>query len=356
MADTNKTTQRFFLDLEGLGALWTKIKSSFASKSETENALAGINEDIAGVERSLENVLNMVLAVSPKEVANYSAAIASASQVVPGIAIKVLNDETVDGNVKPAGIYLVENLNPVSLIYVGNSNSSVNTEELAAIIARIAELEAKVVKTVSVTDGTNSLGSYEVVNNTLYLIHDDVVDINSDSINALTHRAIAAKFKEMQDMITLIPRFTVAVVDELPASDISTSTVYLVKNSDPATNNMYSEWLYVESSPTEWVWEKLGEQVINTAGGVTMDQVTSAINESLKNYVTTENLNNAITVAKTEIKNEIKSEISDEYLTKEEAASMFATEDSILESLQSTDEGSLGSSISIPLSDIESLS
>lgn len=355
MADTNKT-QRFFLDLEGLGALWTKIKSSFASKSETEAALSTINDNIAGVEKSLETVLNMVLAVSPKEVENYSAALTSAAQVVPGIAIKVLNDETIDGEVKPAGIYLVENLNPVSLIFVGDANSSVDAEELAAIVARIADLEAKVVKSVSVTDGTNSIGSYEVANNTLYLIHDDAVDVNSNSINALTHRAIAAKFKEMAEMITLIPRFKIAVVDSLPTSDISASTIYLVKNTDPETNNMYAEWIYVQASSTEWVWEKLGEQAMNVSGGVTMEQVTYAINESLKDYVTTENLNNAIANAKTEIKNEIKSEISDEYLTKEEAADMFATEESILSSLQSTAEGSLGSTISIPLSDIESLS
>lgn len=62
------------------------------------------------------------------------------------------------------------------------------------------------------------------------------------------------KFNKMQETINAIPKYKTQVVSALPTSDISVSTIYLVKSSDES-NNMYTEYIYSNNK-----WEKLGEQ------------------------------------------------------------------------------------------------
>ena len=331
MADNKK----YFLDFGGLQTLWNKMKGTFAGKAATETAITDIN-------KNLETILNMVLAVSPKVVDNYSAALSAAPEVVPGIAIKVKNEETINDVVKPSGIYLIENTDPVSLIYVGNTNSNISNEELANIIAKIATLEANAIKNVKISNGTDELGSYEINDNTLIVIHDDVVDINSESIHALTHRAVAAKFKELSDKITKLPTFKIEVVDSLPIDSISLSTIYLVKSNNTSDNNLYTEYIRVYDSNSNLVWEKLGEHNIASAEGVTTEQMNNAIANALKDYVTKANLESTLETKKAEIKQEITAELSE----------IFATEESILNSIQT---GTIGNTIMITDEQIKSL-
>lgn len=341
MADTNTSTKKFFLDLEGLGTLWSKIKSNFAGKSETETALSNVNTNISNVQKDLESILNMVLAVSPKEVNTYSDAVLAAPDVVPGIAIKVNTAETVNDIVKPAGIYLVENVDPVSLVFVGNADSNISTEELAGIISRIAVLEANAVKYATITDANGTqLGTYNVTDNTLVIVHDDAVDVNSESIHALTHRAVAAKFRDMLDMISVIPRFKISVVDSLPTTAWSLSTIYLVKNSSEQTNNLYTEYIYVENQG----WEKLGEQTITLDDYVTKDVLNSTVNEALKDYAKNTDIET--------LKNEILGIVADIYATKEEI-SEFMTETDIINSIT---DGNIGNEIAITEDQINDLS
>lgn len=314
--------KKYFLDLGGLKTLWNKMKSTFASKSD------------------LESILNMVLAVSPKEVDTYSIALESAKSVAPGIAIKVKNSETINGEVKSAGIYLVENLDPVTLVYVGDSKSTTSTEELAQILNKIVALEAIAIKKVVISDG-NTNEELTLSDNTLAIVYDDKVDINSESIHALTHKAVAAKFKEMTELITTLPTFKIAVVNELPTDSISLSTIYLIKSEKTDTNNLFTEYIYVNSD-NGYVWEKLGEHKIASGSGVSLEQVNSAISNALKDYVTTANLEAKLAQQKEEFKEEIVSELSE----------TFATEASILESIQ---YGNIGEAMLIPSSEIEKL-
>ena len=50
--------------------------------------------------------------------------------------------------------------------------------------------------------------------------------------------------EEVDNMISVIPKFAIAVVNELPVSDISTTTVYLVPNNSGETSNLYDEYIY----------------------------------------------------------------------------------------------------------------
>ena len=53
--------------------------------------------------------------------------------------------------------------------------------------------------------------------------------------------------------VSLIPRFNISVVDALPTQDISTTTIYLVRNTETNSDCLYEEFIYVNNA-----WESLG--------------------------------------------------------------------------------------------------
>ena len=81
---------------------------------------------------------------------------------------------------------------------------------------------------------------------------------------------------EIDSKISAIPKFDIRVVDELPTTDISETTVYLVA-SESDDQNLYVEYIYVGGT-----WEKLGEQkldlsnVVNSINGKTGEVELSA--------------------------------------------------------------------------------
>ena len=50
--------------------------------------------------------------------------------------------------------------------------------------------------------------------------------------------------EEVDNMISAIPKFDIKVVDSLPISDISNTTIYLLRNSGQETQNLYDEYIY----------------------------------------------------------------------------------------------------------------
>ena len=57
--------------------------------------------------------------------------------------------------------------------------------------------------------------------------------------------------------LSAIPKFAIQVVTSLPTTNISSTTVYLL-SSGSETNNLYTEYIYVNNK-----WEKLGEQKVD---------------------------------------------------------------------------------------------
>ena len=94
----------------------------------------------------------------------------------------------------------------------------------------------------------------ELQNYTLYSDYEQTTDAVSALQNSIANVYTQA---EVDDRINRIPKFNIAVIEELPTTDISTTTVYLKKIGDEA-GNMYAEYIYVNNA-----WEKLGEQSVN---------------------------------------------------------------------------------------------
>lgn len=94
-----------------------------------------------------------------------------------------------------------------------------------------------------------------------------------------------ATIEWVNGQISAIPKYSTSVVQQLPATDISNTTVYLVPSTDPDDQNLYTEYIYVNGA-----WEKLGVQKIDLSNYVTNDSLSTTLN----NYVQSSDLDTAI--------------------------------------------------------------
>ncbi len=80
---------------------------------------------------------------------------------------------------------------------------------------------------------------------------------------------------QVDQKISTIPKFGIKVVTALPGTEISATTVYLVK-SGAESQNLYTEYIYANGA-----WEKLGEQKVDLTNYVTKsDTITGAQKKS----------------------------------------------------------------------------
>ena len=332
MADT----QKYFLDLGGLTKLWGKIKASFADKEQTQSSIDNINANIDSLDERIEiidndvnNLETTVLTIAPREVNYYSEAIEASKELAVGTPINVKLPDTSADDPTPSGystgIYMVTA--PGEIKYISTSDGNADASDITALGNRVETLENSVVKSAEIVDenGTQLGQSFSVADNVLLVAHDDTFDINSESVKALTHRAVAAKFRNIENSLTQIPKFKVAVVDELPTDEISLSTIYLVRNNNVSDNNLFTEYIYVETvkdnpettdvNESQYAWEKLGEQTLVIEDIVTQNQLNNAINNALSEYSKTADIQDMISEANSNLKIDILKTVEETYAT-----------------------------------------
>ena len=332
MADT----QKYFLDLVGLTKLWSKIKASFADKEQTQASIDSINGNIQSlderiqiVDNDVNNLETTVLTIAPREVNYYSEAIEASKELAVGTPINVRLPETSADDPTPSGystgIYMVVASGVIK--YISTSDGDADASDITALGNRVTSLEDTVVKSAEIIDekGTQLGQSFSVTDNVLLIAHDDTFDINSESVKALTHRAVAAKFRNIENSLTQIPKFKVAVVDELPTDEISLSTIYLVRNTNVSDNNLFTEYIYVETvkdnpettdvDESRYAWEKLGEQTLVIEDIVTQNQLNNAINTALSEYSKTADIRDMISEANENLKIDVLKTVEETYAT-----------------------------------------
>ena len=333
-------TKKYFLDFGGLQALWGKMKNTFASKDSVDtlgSQIGTINDNISNLNKEIESVEAITLSYAPKTVEKYSDALAAVNSVAAGQIFVVGMDE---GEYKE-GFYIVDT--DKSLHYIGTTVGG-SDSEITALRDRISTLEGQIITAGSiVTSEGTTLSGITIANNSLIMVYDDEVVANTESVNALTHRAAAAKFAELEGMISSVPKFKIEVVNELPTMGWSLSTIYLVKNVTEQSNNLYTEYIYVEGKG----WEKLGEQTISLDNYVTKDLLNSTVNNAIADFVKSGEVAEMINAAKSEI----LTTVSNTYATKGEIAG-FMTESAIITSIQ---EGNIGNAITITEEQINGL-
>lgn len=110
----------------------------------------------------------------------------------------------------------------------------------------------------------------------------------NDLVNYYTKSQIDSKVEDLEGKISAIPKFAISVVNDLPTSNISATTIYLKKTSTTETGNLYTEYIYVDGA-----WESLGTQTLDLSNYATKDYVTTAI----KDFLTATQINTAISNA-----------------------------------------------------------
>ena len=110
----------------------------------------------------------------------------------------------------------------------------------------------------------------------------------NDLVNYYNKTEIDGKVEVLQGQISAIPKFAISVVESLPESEISATTIYLLKTSESESGNLYTEYIYVNST-----WEELGTQKLDLSGYVT----TTALNAAIADFLTEEDVSSLIEAA-----------------------------------------------------------
>ena len=92
----------------------------------------------------------------------------------------------------------------------------------------------------------------------------------SDLVNYYTKDETYTR-TEISNMISAIPKFSIQVVQTLPSSGISTTTIYLTPSSG-GSGNSYSEYIYVNSQ-----WELIGSTAVDLSDYYTKAQVNAMV-------------------------------------------------------------------------------
>lgn len=78
---------------------------------------------------------------------------------------------------------------------------------------------------------------------------------------------------EINAKISAIPKFDIKVVQQLPTTGISKTTIYLVKTG-AQTDNLFTEYIRVADGSTD-KWEELGAQKVDLSGYLTKTEAAS---------------------------------------------------------------------------------
>ena len=90
---------------------------------------------------------------------------------------------------------------------------------------------------------------------------------------------------EVNNLISVIPKFAISVVNSLPTQDISTTTIYLVPSTSETTD-IYKEYIYVNNA-----WELLGIQKADLTNYYTKTETDTLLSgkadsSTVSNFVT----------------------------------------------------------------------
>lgn len=160
------------------------------------------------------------------------------------------NDYTTAEKTKLAGIATGANKTTVDSAL---STTSTNPVQNKVLTAKLSTIETNV--SAAATTAGNAAASAAAV--------------KSDLANYYK-KAETYSQAEINNKISAIPKFGITVCDALPDSNISKTTVYLLKGKKEDTNNIYDEYIYVNSK-----WELLGSQSLDLSGYATTEALNT---------------------------------------------------------------------------------
>lgn len=135
---------------------------------------------------------------------------------------------------------------------------------------------------------TNQLDNYYMKDETYNKVQMDskfITKTVDDLVNYYKKSETYTK-QEVNDLVDTIPKFSIQVVSQLPTSNISETTIYLVPNDGTNDGNVYTEYIYSNNN-----WEVLGTQAIDMENYYTKSEVDNLLaNIQLSDYYTKEEI------------------------------------------------------------------
>ena len=106
----------------------------------------------------------------------------------------------------------------------------------------------------------------------------------SDLTNDSGYQTSSDVSTAIQTAIAGLTGVSFSIVQTLPQSNISTSTIYLVANSGTGTNS-YDEYIYVNNSGT-YQWEMLGTTAVDLSGYFNSTNLPALTNQEIASIYT----------------------------------------------------------------------
>ena len=157
------------------------------------------------------------------------------------------------------------------------ADNNLNANELDALMISELPTQATANETdlfeVAIVDA-NSASGYASKKESAAAIADAIVGEYQYPlrITGTTAKTIAGAINELKNLVDLLPQFAIEVVQTLPVSDISETTIYLVPAQDPEQGNYYEEYIYVNNA-----WELVGTTAVDLSGYYTSAQVDTLL-------------------------------------------------------------------------------
>lgn len=128
---------------------------------------------------------------------------------------------------------------------INNSITAINEKQ------KLTQKELKILTDIANTSVSECVNIKESLNTFIKKVASDFVNYYTKT-EVYNQREIDSKVNDLQGKISALPKFAITVVQSLPTTNISSTTIYLLRNSDNSQNT-FSEYIYVNGA-----WELLG--------------------------------------------------------------------------------------------------
>lgn len=234
-----------------------------------------------------------------------------------GMTLSVISDG--DNN----GLYYVERIadesNETGFLKKVGSDLGSFEEDFLAVKVKVDALPNTIVSDVTVNGTSVVSNGIAAIDLSAYAKTSELntlsEKVGSSEENTGLYKLVSDTAATLRNEMSVLPKFSITVVDSLPTTNPSPTTVYLVKDGN-TDGDLYTEYIYVNGA-----WETLGRQKLDLSAYSTTEEMNAAIATALTSYVK----NSDFTAYKSEVTSalNLKANASEVY-SKNEANSIFA--------------------------------
>ena len=160
----------------------------------------------------------------------------------------------------------------------------------------------------SVDQILNGTSKNAIANKAVYNALADKIEVTVENLTNFYNKSQTYNKTEIRALVDAISTLTIEVVNSLPTQDISTTTIYFLKQSG---TNVYDQYVYVNNA-----WVKIGDTQIDLSGYMTTAAFNiaiadyydkSAIDTMIANYYTKTQVDNLLQNVEIDVDNELSS-------------------------------------------------